>query len=227
MPSGAEEIVGLYERHAEAWDRNRIADLILEREWMECFVALLPAGGSVLDIGCGSGQPIGRHLLEHGFVVVGVDSSPTLISKCRSRLPEAQWIVADMRTLSINRTFAGLIAWDSFFHLSHQDQRKMFSVFREHAACGAPLLFTTGTGHGEAIGSYEGESLYHASLSAGEYRILLETYGFRVLAHVAEDPSCGRHTVWLAQYGDRKLSEDSEPNKPLHPTALRNAARER
>ena len=88
-------------------------------------------GLSVLDIGCGSGQPIARHLLERGFCVVGVDSSPTLIATCRRRFPEAQWMLADMRTLSINRTFDGLIAWDSFFHLRHDDQRLMFRVVEE------------------------------------------------------------------------------------------------
>jgi SAM-dependent methyltransferase len=219
MASGADEIIGLYERHAEAWDRIRIAALTLEREWMERFVALLPSGGSVLDLGCGSGQPIACHLLERGFTVVGVDSSPTLISKCRSRFPKAEWIMADMRALSINQRFEGVIAWDSFFHLSHEDQRAMFAVFREHAAYGAPLLFTTGTGHGEAIGSFQGESLYHASLSPEEYRTLLESNGFRLLAHVVEDPRCGRHTVWLAQYEERKPNEGSESNKPLHATA--------
>lgn len=81
MSSGADEIIRLYERHAEAWDRNRLADLVIERAWMERFVALLPPGGAVLDLGCGSGQPMARHLLERGFAVVGVDSSPTLIAK--------------------------------------------------------------------------------------------------------------------------------------------------
>jgi cyclopropane fatty-acyl-phospholipid synthase-like methyltransferase len=200
MLSDADAITGLYERHAEAWDRARTADLVLEREWMERFAALLPAGGSVLDIGCGSGQPIGGYFIERGFAVVGVDASPTLISKCRTRFAKAEWIVADMRRLSINRVFDGLIAWNSFFHLSHQAQRAMFNVFRNHAAIGAPLLFTTGTEHGEAIGSFEGELLFHASLSSGEYRALLETHGFKVLAHVVEDPSCGNHTIWLAQY---------------------------
>lgn len=219
MASGADEIIGLYERHAEAWDRIRIAALMLEQEWMKRFVALLPSGGSVLDLGCGSGQPIAGHLLARGFPVVGVDSSPTLISKCRSRFPKAEWIVADMRALSISRRFAGVIAWDSFFHLSHEDQRAMFAVFREHAACGAPLLFTTGTGHGEAIGSFQGESLYHASLSPEEYRTLLQSYGFRLLAHVVQDPSCGYHTVWLAQYGEHKVSAGSNSNKALHPNA--------
>ncbi len=202
MPSSADEIVGLYERHAATWDRGRAADLTLERGWIERFVERLPSGGSVLDLGCGSGQPIARALLERGFAVVGIDASPTLVATCRSRFPSAEWLVADMRGLSLDRRFDGLVAWDSFFHLSHEDQRAMFAVFRDHAAPGALLLFTTGPAHGEAIGTYEGEPLFHASLAPSEYRALLVAHGFRVLAHVAEDPECGRHTVWLAQRGE-------------------------
>lgn len=77
----------------------------------------------------------------------------------------------------------------------------MFPLFREHAADGAALLFTSGPGHGEAIGSFEGEPLYHASLDPSEYRALLAANGFAVIAHVAEDPDCGGHTIWLAQQG--------------------------
>ncbi len=74
----------------------------------------------------------------------GVDSSPTMISLCRRDFPERQWIVADMRTLALGRRFAGIVAWDSFFHLTYDDQRLMFPIFRAHAATGAPLLFTSG-----------------------------------------------------------------------------------
>lgn len=198
----ADEIVGLYERHADAWDLNRRGDLVLERHWMARFEALLSPAASVLDIGCGSGQPIARHLIERGFSVVGVDSSPTLISKCRNRFANAHWLVADMRELSLGRRFDGLIAWDSFFHLAHEDQRSMFAVFRAHAKSGAPLLFTSGTALGEAIGSFQGEALYHASLSAAQYRELLEANRFSVINHVVDDQNCGGHTVWLAQYDD-------------------------
>ena len=75
----------------------------------------------------------------------------------------------------------------------------MFARFSEHAAEGAVLIFTSGTEHGEAIGEFEGERLYHASLSSSEYRDLLESNGFAVLCHQCEDPQCGRHTVWLAR----------------------------
>ena len=39
-----------------------------------------------------------------------------------------------MRTLSLNRCFSGILAWDSFFHLCPEDQRRMFPIFRKHAA---------------------------------------------------------------------------------------------
>ena len=39
-----------------------------------------------------------------------------------------------MRALSLKQTFQGILAWDSFFHLKPADQRKMFAVFRNHAA---------------------------------------------------------------------------------------------
>jgi hypothetical protein len=104
-----------------------------------------------------------------------------------------------MRTLSLDERFGGLMAWDSFFHLTPDDQRAMFPVFAAHAAPGAALMFTSGPKFGEAIGSFHGDALYHASLDAEEYTALLATHGFRVLDHVAEDPACGGHTIWLAK----------------------------
>jgi len=122
-----------------------------------------------------------------------------LISLCKERFPEQEWLAADMRTLSLSRSFHGVLAWDSFFHLSHQDQRAMFAVSSNHAMAGGALMFTSGPSHGEAVGSYRGEPLYHASLGEPEYRALLSAHGFHVVRHVVVDPNCGGHTVWLAQ----------------------------
>src|ERR1019366_965455 len=118
------------------------------------FTALLPEEGSILDIGCGSGDPIARYLFERGFAVRGVDTSPTLISLCLEHFPHLCWQVVDMRALALGRTFHGLLAWDSLFHLTHEDQRRMFPIFKRHAEPGAALMFTTGTAHGVATGSY-------------------------------------------------------------------------
>jgi SAM-dependent methyltransferase len=200
MPRGSENIIDLYERNAYAWDEQRGRPRpLMEQGWLDRFTSLIHAGGTVLDIGCGSGKPIAAHLIAQGYAVTGIDSSPTMIDMCSDRFPAHQWLVADMRALTLGSRFAGLVAWDSFFHLSPDDQRLMFPIFRAHAAPGAPLLFTSGPRHGDAIGSFEGEPLYHGSLDPDEYRALLRDNGFAVVDHVVEDPTCGGHTVWLAR----------------------------
>jgi hypothetical protein len=133
--------------------------------------------------------------------VTGIDSSPALISICKERFPDQEWIVADMRSLSLDRRFDGILAWDSFFHLCPEDQRQMFPIFRRHAFGKAALMFTSGPSHGEAIGTYKGEPRYHGSLDGAEYRSLLHENGFEVVSLVLADPDCGHHTVWLAQVG--------------------------
>jgi SAM-dependent methyltransferase len=198
MANASDLIIDLYDRHALAYDRARGRSLF-EKTWLDRFLAVLPQGGSILDIGCGVGEPIGRYFIERGYEVTGADSSPAMLALCRRRVPEGAFIQADMRALSIPARFDGLIAWNSFFHLNHDDQRKMFPIFRAHAAPKAALMFTSGHEHGEALGVFEGEPLYHASLDGAEYRLLLDQNGFDVAAHVAEDPACNRHTVWLAR----------------------------
>jgi len=196
----ADDIIGLYERHALEWvgDRSR-PGRFFEKGWLDRFAALIPQGAPILDLGCGPGKPMAAYLIAQGFDVCGVDSSPTMISLARGNFPDREWMVADMRKLALGRHFAGVMAWDSFFHLTFDDQRRMFPIFRDHALPGAPLLFTSGPRHGEAIGSFRGERLYHASLAPDEYRSLLAANDFAVMGEAMEDPDCGGHSVWLAR----------------------------
>jgi trans-aconitate methyltransferase len=143
--------------------------------------------------------PIARYLIEHRCQVTGVDASGAMITMCTDRFPEHEWHVADMRALALDRGFDGIIAWDSFFHLPQADQRRMFPIFKRHAAPGAALMFTSGPSAGEQMGSYQGEPLFHASLDSAEYRMLLHDNGFDVVSNAVEDPGCGHHTVWLAR----------------------------
>ena len=203
-PSPADNVISIYQEHAAAFERLRGTALI-ERAWLAEFLAQLPvASPQVLDIGCGYGVPIARHLIENGCRITGVDTSLPLLARAKAAFPAHQWIAADMRRLPLDGPFHGLIAWHSFFHLRPEDQRPMFNEFRRLAAPGAVLMFTSGTGLGEAIGEFEGKPLYHGSLDGREYRELLEANGFEVLRHVREDPGCGGATVWVAKRGGRE-----------------------
>jgi SAM-dependent methyltransferase len=199
MSEFADRIIGHYERHAIAWDGDRARAVWNDKPWHERFIAFLPEGATVLDLGCGSGSPVARHMAACGLKITGVDSSPTFISLCRSRLPGHAWIVGDMRSPPLKQLFQGILAWDSFFHLKPADQRKMFAVFHEHAAPSALLMFNAGPRHGEALGTYRGDPLYHASLDPAEYATLLDGIGFDIVAYVVEDPQAGGRTVWLAR----------------------------
>lgn len=199
MTDAADRIVDLYRRHAATWAAAHGTEMGSERGWLERFANLLRPGATVLDIGCGSGEPIARYLVDRGLWIHAVDSSPEMVALFRDNLPDQVAEVADMRALRLGRAFGGLLAWDSFFHLPPQHQRLMFPIFRDHGEPGAPLLFTSGPAFGEAIGTLEGEPLYHASLDPDEYRRLLDRSGFDIVAHMPEDPDCGGHTVWLAR----------------------------
>lgn len=198
-------MIDIYERHARAWDASRGPDLQGEQKWLDRFTELVPPGGTILDIGCGSGDPIGRHLLAHHFDVIGIDSSPTLIEIAKSRFPGAAFHVGDMRELALGGSFEGLIAWHSIFHLAPDDQRGLFPRLARHAQPGTMLLFTTGWQLDESFGDFQGDPLYHASLDPHEYEQLLAHSGFKVLAHEEQDPEAGDATVWLARFADNAI----------------------
>ena len=202
MPSEADLIIGIYQRHADEWVKYQEGRKVIEQHWLDRFQALLPARGSILDIGCGPGFPIAQNFIERGLGITGIDTSPQLLAVCEARFPNHEWLLRDMRSLSLERQFDGLLAWNSFFHLTADDQRRMFPVFSKHAAPGAPLMFTGGASSGVAIGTFGGEPLYHASLDPDEYRALLADHGFEVVMYTPEDPDAGRMTIWLA----RKIS---------------------
>ena len=130
--------------------------------------------------------------------MTGADSAPEMIALFQANLPTQAAVLADMRMLALGTRFSGVIAWDSFFHLTPHAQRAMFPLFEKHVDHGAALMLTSGPSQGEAVGVLGGDPLYHASLDPEEYRLLLRENDFDVVAHKSEDPAC-RRTVWLAQ----------------------------
>jgi SAM-dependent methyltransferase len=172
----------------------------MELPYLETATSLVPPPGTVLDAGCGSGEPIARYFIEQGYDVTGVDVVGEMLELCRVRFPQMRWLQADMRRIDVGARFDIVIAWDSFFHLPPNDQRCMFHTFRRHTAPGGVLMFTSGLTEGEAIGGdLFGDELYHASLDTEEYARLLDDHGYDVVLHRPDDPECGGHTVWMAR----------------------------
>src|SRR5687768_9985663 len=184
----------LYNAIAMEFDRDRNKSL-MEGDYLRAVLAKVRRHAEILDLGCGTAEPIARFFIESGCRVTGVDVAPAMTAIARERFPATTWLERDMRSLDLGRTFDAIVAWDSFFHLTADDQRRMFPVFERHVAPCGLLLFTSGPKAGIAIGSIYGRELFHASLDVAEYERLLSAHGFEVLMHRAEDPDCGGHTV--------------------------------
>jgi SAM-dependent methyltransferase len=161
-------ILSTYDAVADDWDRLRDRTLF-ERRHLDRMLTHAP-GKRVLDLGCGTGRPIAQYLVERRCEVTGVDGAPAMVALFRRNVPGAEAVVADMRRLALGRSFDAILAWDSFFHLSPDDQRAMMPVFAAHAAPRAVLMFTAGPAAGEPVGDFAGHPLYHASLDPEDYR---------------------------------------------------------
>ncbi|MFW1839769.1 class I SAM-dependent methyltransferase [Acinetobacter gyllenbergii] len=195
----AQHIIELYQTHAREWIERR-GTTLAEKVWLDRFLSLLPNSAHILDLGCGSAQPIAAYFIAQGHQVTGVDASEYMIEMARKSFPEQVWVQQDFREYFTEQKFQGIVAWDSFFHFTQDDQRNMFKRFAEYAQSGTALMFSSGPAQGEAIGELGGEPLYHASLSAEEYQTLLQHNGFKLIKMIAEDVECTGHTIWLAQY---------------------------
>lgn len=197
-----QNVYELYNHIADWFEEARDKPVLgfVEKPYLEMVASALPDNASILDLGCGTGFPVADYFMKSGHNVTGIDGSEVMIQKCRQRYPSGDWRLEDMRQVDLGQKFNAIIAWDSFFHLPHDDQRAMFSIFKAHAKQGAMLLFTSGPKHGEVISQMQGYDFYHASLSEEEYRKLLVEHDFEEVLYKAEDKDCGEHTVWLAKY---------------------------
>lgn len=195
-----ERTIAVYETHAAGWDKHRTR-FLREKSWLDKFIQSLQPSASLLDAGCGAGEPISQYLIEQGCSVTGIDSSPTMIEICKSRFPDESWSRMDMRALELDRQFDGIVAWDSFFHLKPDEQRSTLQRFIERLRPGGALLMTVGHEAGEVLGTVEGESVYHSSLSPQEYKHILVSAGFHDIEMTLKDETCDR-TVLLARLYD-------------------------
>jgi ubiquinone/menaquinone biosynthesis C-methylase UbiE len=102
------------------------------------------AGGSILEIACGTGR-VAVRLAQDGVRVVGLDLSPEMIAiatKKSAGLDNARWVEGDMRSFRIDETFdLALIPGHAFQNLnSPQDQFACLDCIRRHLNPGGGLI---------------------------------------------------------------------------------------
>lgn len=106
------------------------------------FLAYIPQGARVLDLGCGNGR-FYKFLSEHKETdYTGVDISSRLLAVAKERFPKAKWILSDMTECTSSEAFDVILMIASFHHLSPEYQLKQLEWIYSHLKPGGHLLMS-------------------------------------------------------------------------------------
>ena len=140
----------------------------------------LPRGGVILDLGCGAGVPISAALINEGFVVYGIDASPTMAATFRQRFPDAHLACEPIeRSRFFDRTFDGVIAVGLMFLLPPEVQRATIHRVSRVLNVGGRFLFTSPARKCTWTDALTGRQ--SLSLGAEEYRTVLLAAGLTLI----------------------------------------------
>jgi ubiquinone/menaquinone biosynthesis C-methylase UbiE len=143
---------------------------------------LLPAGTSVLDLGCGTGVPTAKALTDSGHRVVGVDISEGMLRLAREQVPAAEFVHADVKDLPAD--FGPFDAATAFFSLLMLSKADINHVLAKTAGWVKPGGYL-----GLGMVNFDGDSLPFEFLGVPvtvsgylepDLATVVESHGFRV-----------------------------------------------
>lgn len=129
----------------------------------------LPHRAAVLDLGCGSGLPITRVLVDEGLDVYAVDASPSMVrafQRNHPQIPVTCEAVED--SLFFERQFDAVVAWGLMFLLPPEEQRRLIARVGDILRPGGRFLFTSA--EKPLVWTDMMTGLESRSLGADEYR---------------------------------------------------------
>jgi SAM-dependent methyltransferase len=175
---------GGYDAMGERFDRwaDRIDGSPRDR-FVARLLDVVPSGGRVLEIGCGSGARTTPALVER-YEVTGIDVSARQIERARARLPDAEFLVADATEVELPPdSFAAVLA---MYSLNHIPTAKHPIVYRRVAEWLRPggcfVASLPASGHGDGVDErWLGVPMFFASLDADENLALLRAAGLEIV----------------------------------------------
>jgi SAM-dependent methyltransferase len=154
-----------YDAMADTWEdwSSRVAD-DPRHDWLAELVAVLPADACVVELGCGNGTRETRELAAR-TKLTGVDLSEQQLRRARERVPDAEFVHADLTTIEFEPGSLDAVA--AFYVFNHVPRELLAPLLeRIHSWLASPgwLLASFGTG-GEAewFGEFLGAPSFFSS----------------------------------------------------------------
>ncbi|MER6711489.1 methyltransferase domain-containing protein [Streptomyces sp. NPDC000877] len=166
----------------------------------------LPAGGRVLDVGCGSGVPVARTLAAAGHRVTGIDISEVQIRRARERVPDADFRHADATTVSFEpASFDAVVSLYALIHIPLPEQPPLLRKIAGWLRPGGCFVATTG--HGAWTGTEEnwlgaGAPMWWSHADAATNRAWITRAGLVIEREEFLPEGAGGHTLFWAHRPD-------------------------
>jgi SAM-dependent methyltransferase len=152
------------------------------RNW----VRALPANAAVLDLGCGTGIPVSKVLMDAGMTVYGIDASPTMVRAFRHNFPHAQVACEAVENSSFfNRQFDAIVACGLLFLLPKEKQEIVVQKAASALDSGGRLLFTAPSQSVAWQDAMTGKP--SLSLGAEKYMALLAPSGLALVEELEDE----------------------------------------
>ena len=107
------DVIGFNEK---AWDRLSIIHVYTfkhskHNQMFRSFCEAMPSGANVLDLGCGTGIPITKKLVENGFKVTALDLSGRMIKQARKNVSGVKrYVKSSMTEMDFIGAFDGIVS---------------------------------------------------------------------------------------------------------------------
>ncbi len=178
---GKEEIVRKgYDKLAEEYQAIRQA-FDSERELGE-FVSWLSKKAKVLDVGCGTGVPVAKSLVERGFDVTGIDFSNNMLKLARENVPKARFVLKDITKLDFEAdSFDGLTALYSIIHVPRKKHFSLFQSFHRILKPEGIMLICLGPDEWEGTDKYHDTEMFWSHYSPEKSLQLIRKAGFEII----------------------------------------------
>jgi cyclopropane fatty-acyl-phospholipid synthase-like methyltransferase len=152
------------------------------REW----VRLFPKHAELLDLGCGTGIPVSKILMDAGMTVHGIDASPTMAKTFLQNFPMATVACeAAEESVFFNQLFDGIVAWGLVFLLPKSTQEIIIQKSSKALRPGGRLLFTATNKKAEWKDSMTEQQSF--SLGAEKYKQLLIDSGLSLVEEFEDE----------------------------------------
>ena len=128
--SGSRQVMDCYNRTAQQYAETFLNELDgkpFDRNLLDRFDDLLPAGSLIYDFGCGSGQTTRYIHTKNRHKIIGLDFSENAIRLAKQHFPEMEFSVDDMLHSKMPDSLAdGILAFYAVVHFTYLEIEQVF-----------------------------------------------------------------------------------------------------